>query len=135
MFHSIGCNGTPNRALATTLHVQPLAKGSTKEGEPVLPGDIRYVLVFIANSGNCSPISRLRNADGETFNDFSRGLQSQIPLIPPYSKQFFAATMQFTNADLKPYTRISFDSCLHLGHIRNMMVSRSIRINFALFSL
>lgn len=62
------------------------------------------------------------------FDDFKPGLQSYIPLILPNTKQFFSSTLQFSNPDLKPYTRICIESCLHLGHVKNMMVSRNIQI-------
>lgn len=110
---SVGKEGRsgPARVLATTLAVLPKTVGGSKNGEELVPGDIR-----------------LRDAHGFQFEDYMQGLQSQIPNLYAGDRQFFASTLEFTNIDMKPYTRVTVESSLHFGHVQNMMTARNIQI-------
>lgn len=69
----------------------------------------------------------MRNVEGETFEDFTKGLESIIPIIKPNEHKYFSCTLQFTNPNLKPGTRVNLEARLHLGQVTNMMTSQIIQ--------
>eukprot|EP01132_Coremiostelium_polycephalum_P001279 gene1279-1613_t len=92
---------SPTRTLFTRFRIHLIAQGGTSQ---LHPND------FI-----------LRDANGKVFKSPENGLIAEIPSIEPLSLRFFATTFQFTNPNIKPYTRILVESTLYLGHVQNMV--------------
>lgn len=113
-YFSIGRDSNTPRVLGISFHVKPEVKGGVNMA-PLAPGDIR-----------------LRTIDGTVYDDWGTGLQSKIMNIDPKESQYFATTVQFTNPDLKPYTRIQIEAHLHLGHVRDMDKPRCISVEISM---
>ncbi|KYQ93784.1 hypothetical protein DLAC_05177 [Tieghemostelium lacteum] len=96
----------PNRLLYTTLKIHEHTRGGTTHIDP-------HDYLF-------------RNYHGETFKQPEIGLYSDFNLHPSELK-FFSGTFQFTNPDIKPYTRVLLESALFLGHVKHMDVPQAIQ--------
>eukprot|EP01133_Synstelium_polycarpum_P019084 gene19084-22851_t len=69
----------------------------------------------------------IRNIQGQEYPDHHHGLQANCLALAPGQHEYFAATLEFSNSDIKPYTRVRVEANLYLGHVKQMMDAQLIQ--------